>query len=383
MINYWSLVVFVGGVMFLTSPTLAQTPTRTEAPEDSLIIDLTESGAGKHRGDATYCSFFGEDWKQLSVHSPGVPSEYYHEFSDNVDLIKKYARVNKKFGVRVASVLNAAAVISRKRRYLLFNQNFLTSIQTWARNNNKTKRAVAGARDDWLLMSVVAHEVGHHLAGHTLKLGNQPYNELQADWFTGYLLRKMGAGLDQAHEIQGLGPLCGTLTHPQQSDRVAAVTAGWVQACEEEVDCNVARINLPVGKDCPPAPDKPAIVQAASRPPKRSGRPPPQRAKSPEYDLICKLRDTNYLVKSGTVYENKFDIYKKRTIWKKTPEDMRFMPCPKNERLANGHICLSGDAKHGGLLREGTLIDTKNPGDANIPVGVCAPCARGVCPSTG
>ena len=159
----------------LAAPAQAQTAAVTDKASTEILIDLTAAGA--NRGDATYCSFFGKDWKQPSVRSPAVPMQFYNAFNDSVDLIKKYARVNRTFDVRVANVPNAAAVISRQnKKYLLFNQNFLTSIKTFARNRQAfkvrdragktTKLITAGARDDWLVMSVVAHEVGHHVRPH-------------------------------------------------------------------------------------------------------------------------------------------------------------------------------------------------------------------------
>ncbi|MGI9406008.1 MAG: hypothetical protein ACR2O4_06515, partial [Hyphomicrobiaceae bacterium] len=239
------------------------------------------------------------------------------------------------------------------------------------------KLITAGARDDWLVMSVVAHEVGHHLAGHTLKLGNQPYNELQADWFTGYLLMKMGAHVTKAREMQGLGSACGTITHPLQKDRLAAVTAGWVQACEEDANCNAARIDLSGGEECRTVSTDgmylgihPAIQQT------RHQKSRTQKSAARKYDLICKLRDSNFLVASGDVYKNSFDFKENASVWK-VARDMAFESCPTESRLADGKVCLNGGTKKGGVLLEGTLID------ANIPVGVCAPCAPGVCPTAG
>ena len=53
--------------------------------------------------------------------------------------------------------------------------------------------------DDWSLVGILAHEVGHHVYGHTLIDGHHHKFELQADYFAGFVLRRLGATLDQAH----------------------------------------------------------------------------------------------------------------------------------------------------------------------------------------
>lgn len=74
----------------------------------------------------------------------------------------------------------------------------------------------------------MAHEIGHHLSGHTLDgLGSRPKKELEADRFSGFILQKMGATLDQATATVNTFSEEGSRTHPGRSARVAAVTNGW------------------------------------------------------------------------------------------------------------------------------------------------------------
>jgi predicted Zn-dependent protease len=52
---------------------------------------------------------------------------------------------------------------------------------------------------DWGATSILAHEVGHHLAGHTLRQSNEPWrDELEADDFSGFVLARLGATLAEA-----------------------------------------------------------------------------------------------------------------------------------------------------------------------------------------
>ena len=101
-------------------------------------------------------------------------------------------------------------------RYILYSLQFMERIK------DKT-------HTDWSSISILAHEIGHHLSGHTLDgLGSRPKKELEADRFSGSILQKMGATLDQA-TVNTFSEE-GSRTHPGMSARVAAVTNGWKAA---------------------------------------------------------------------------------------------------------------------------------------------------------
>jgi hypothetical protein len=86
--------------------------------------------------------------------------------------------------------------------------------------------------NEWGPASIMAHEVGHHLNGHTLdQIGSRPDKELEADYFSGFVLRRLGAELEDATRAMNLlGSPQGTTTHPGKADRVAAITNGWTAA---------------------------------------------------------------------------------------------------------------------------------------------------------
>ncbi len=130
------------------------------------------------------CSFFGK------AEDATVATE---NASDEVEaLIERIVTVSglrKNFEVRAAPVANAAAVISDGRRYILYNPRFAVELR---RMNGRI----------WSFMSVLAHEVGHHLNGHTLANdGSRPPIELEADYFSGFVLQKMGAPLTDAQLV--------------------------------------------------------------------------------------------------------------------------------------------------------------------------------------
>ena len=139
------------------------------------------------------------------------------------DIIKEIIDVvglKPRFEVRESTeVPNAAAVIYNGKRYILYNAKFVAS------ENNAVKT-------DWAAVSILAHEIGHHLNGHTLiRGGSNPTDELEADEFSGFVLRKMGATLPQAQAaIAALTDESYSATHPGRSSRLTAISTGWQNA---------------------------------------------------------------------------------------------------------------------------------------------------------
>ncbi|RYY87186.1 MAG: membrane-binding protein [Chitinophagaceae bacterium] len=123
------------------------------------------------------------------------------------------------FEVRAARIDNAAAVVYGGQRYILYNPTFIDNLVQ--RTGNK-----------WAAVSVLAHEIGHHLDGHTVaSAGSQPQLELEADEFSGYVLRKMGASLSDAQAaMKTIATEKGSATHPGRSARLASIAAGWSRA---------------------------------------------------------------------------------------------------------------------------------------------------------
>lgn len=125
-----------------------------------------------------------------------------------------------RFELRATPLVdNAAAVVYSGKRFLLYNPTFLASVNR-------------AGHTDWAGISILAHEMGHHLNGHTLRGGgSQPADELEADEFSGFVLRRLGASLAQAQA--GLAAVCpeqGSATHPGRAPRLAAISRGWSRA---------------------------------------------------------------------------------------------------------------------------------------------------------
>ena len=85
--------------------------------------------------------------------------------------------------------------------------------------------------DKWGGIAVMAHEIGHHLEAHTISPGgSNPEEELEADEFAGWALRRVGATNEQALALFRTSDAEESATHPARSDRLVAVENGYQRA---------------------------------------------------------------------------------------------------------------------------------------------------------
>jgi hypothetical protein len=161
-----------------------------------------------------------------------------------------------RFEVRTANIENAAAVIYNGKRYILYNERFLAAI------NN-------AVHTDWAGVSILAHEIGHHLNGHTLsRQGSNHADELEADEFSGFVLRKMGASLEEAQAaMKVLSDERSSATHPGRSHRLAAISRGWGNADAQILASNTGQVYepQPMAKNTRPAQRVPETVRPEPR----------------------------------------------------------------------------------------------------------------------
>lgn len=104
------------------------------------------------------------------------------------------------------------------RRVIIYDPAFLLDIERQT--------------DAWGPLSIVAHEVAHHLLGHTVFKSNREA-ELDADYFSGFILRRLGADLDQAQAAMRIvGSDTGSASHPSKRRRLQFIAMGWQRAGE-------------------------------------------------------------------------------------------------------------------------------------------------------
>ncbi len=111
---------------------------------------------------------------------------------------------------------NAYATIMNNRRYIIYDNDFLENLD-----------GVANTR--WASISVLAHEMGHHYRNHLVdSRGSTPPKEIEADYFSGYVMAKLGASMEEA--IQGMSIIASpraSASHPAKNDRLDAIAKGW------------------------------------------------------------------------------------------------------------------------------------------------------------
>ena len=159
-------------------------------------------------------------------HGPGSGGRIKRSFQSDAQARAELDRILSAIGLswmtdRInlrssAEALNAEAYIGdNDERLILYNATFMQKL--------KEKTA-----DDWSLVAILAHEVGHHLAWHTKIDGNDHLFELEADRFSGFIMRRLGATLDQAHAaMRAIAPKVASTSHPGLDQRLEAITLGW------------------------------------------------------------------------------------------------------------------------------------------------------------
>lgn len=166
-----------------------------------------------------------------------------------------YSGLQPNFDVVEGNVPNAAAEVAGTRRRVIFNPGFLAQLQQ-----------VTGT--PWGAYSVMAHEIGHHLQGHTIVPGgSRPGLELQADEFSGFILARMGASLDEARvAMDRLGSPTGSATHPDRASRLQAIGSGFERGRSLDARTADGRPLPPIGTGPGPRP-VPAPGPAPGPPP--------------------------------------------------------------------------------------------------------------------
>ena len=169
----------------------------------------------------------------------GIRVQASNSFNSNqeaqkaLDKIIAVTGISKRFALyQCNGINNCEAITFRGIRYIFYDQNFMKSIT-----------ATAGS---WTNLSILAHEVGHHVNAHSLDwlalasgeiqgitLEQKRQQEIEADEFSGFVLAKLGATLIQAQAAIKLASDDEDdtySTHPSRSKRLSAIERGYNQA---------------------------------------------------------------------------------------------------------------------------------------------------------
>jgi hypothetical protein len=144
------------------------------------------------------------------------------EVSMAIENIVKRSGLKQNFYVmECPNTDNCFAATRNGERLIVYDPSFIQKV------SNTT-------RTDWAALSILAHEIGHHLQGHTIKAGGSEHQkELEADEFAGFVMYQLGATLKEAQSaIYTLTTEYSTSTHPPRSVRLKSIERGYKNALE-------------------------------------------------------------------------------------------------------------------------------------------------------
>ena len=142
-----------------------------------------------------------------------------------LDKILDVTGMSKRFVLKECSnISNCVATTYNGIRYILYDRDFMDAIAT--RTNS------------WSSTSILAHEIAHHVNGHTLgeeetTLSESRQMEIEADEYSGFVMFKLGASLSQAQEairVYGSDKDDSYSTHPARDKRLRAIAKGYNKA---------------------------------------------------------------------------------------------------------------------------------------------------------
>ena len=142
-----------------------------------------------------------------------------------LDKILDVTGMSKRFVLKECNdISNCLATTYKGIRYILYDRDFMDAIAT--RTNS------------WSSTSILAHEIGHHVNGHTLgeketTLSESRQMELEADEYSGFVMFKLGASLSEAQEairLMSTNADDSYSTHPARDKRLRAIERGYNKA---------------------------------------------------------------------------------------------------------------------------------------------------------
>ena len=140
---------------------------------------------------------------------------------------------------------NAYATIINNQRYIVYDNRFLEALDRYA-----------GTK--WASISVLAHEMGHHYYNHMVNGGSSVPKEIEADYFSGYVMAKMGASLEEAKAAMSqIASPRASASHPAKNDRLDAIARGWNSASGVKTE-TTTKNPVPVQKQKQKQKQKPA-----------------------------------------------------------------------------------------------------------------------------
>ena len=166
----------------------------------------------------------GEGPLNISVNeNDSVGFDFSSDMSYDIAAYKTVVHIIRETGlaqnfiILPENVNNVKAYIENNERIIAYNPEFMKKLQ---------------GDTNWPGISVLAHQIGHHLSNHELKNGvPNIQEEIEADKYAGFILYKLGASLDEA--LRALQIVIGEDNSGisiSNNSRLASLTKGWKNA---------------------------------------------------------------------------------------------------------------------------------------------------------
>jgi len=181
------------------------------------------------------CNYGGSvnDASELCEFYKGNNFATYKNADIALDKILDVTGMSKRFVLKECNdISNCVATAYKGIRYILYDRDFMD--------------AIASRTNSWSSMSILAHEIGHHVNGHSLDLivyaseaaeaptlRESRQMEIEADEYSGFVMFKLGASLAQAQEAIRListNDDDSYSTHPSKNKRLNAIERGYNNA---------------------------------------------------------------------------------------------------------------------------------------------------------
>ena len=173
---------------------------------------------------------FSQTLEEIELCTALQSNQFYSEVEADsaLDRILDASGLAKNFTLTQCDNIDNAAAISYKGvRYILYDKEFLQTITDYT--------------NDWANLFILAHEVGHHLNGHSVDvsmlnivesktLEDKRKQELEADEFAAFVLAQLGAPLRsviEPIELVTSNKEDTHSTHPNKIKRLNAIRRGY------------------------------------------------------------------------------------------------------------------------------------------------------------
>lgn len=148
-----------------------------------------------------------------------MPSQFAHNYvtelveMTGLPMTFKLVQTNSEF------LDHALAYLDGDDQYLIYNENFIKQVR-------------ANSHGDWTPLFILVHEIGHLLIKHPYSEDQKEKKkyELQADYFAGFWLNKLGATIQEAIQYAEQLPRQSKGYHPSRENRIKAISEGWNKA---------------------------------------------------------------------------------------------------------------------------------------------------------